>query len=254
MTDTADLLDALAARAVARLAARVRKSAPPEVLRGTLPEAFEAAAVTLATAVIETDRDDLRADALLADLLATGVSPRDLCLSHVAPAARLLGQWWEEDRLTFSEVTLGVARLQTLLRRLPPPPLGTLSGARPGAIFATVPGETHTLGTSMAADHFRRIGWDITLILGATRAELRDKIGTDDRNLVALGCSGRHALPGLHALVADIRQIRPDIRIMVSGALLREGAMDLDLPPLDGTASCMETAEAVLTQLSQAQD
>jgi methanogenic corrinoid protein MtbC1 len=90
----------------------------------------------------------------------------DVCLDHLAPAARCLGEWWETDRLPFTDVTMATARIQSMLRRMPTGRGHIAAFAGNGAVFCAVPGEQHTLGVMMAADLFRRNGWDVGLLLG----------------------------------------------------------------------------------------
>jgi methanogenic corrinoid protein MtbC1 len=80
-------------------------------------------ATALATALCD-DKTDI-ADLMVDDLLEAGVSVEDVCLDHLAPAARCLGEWWENDRLPFTDVTMATARIQSMLRRMP-----TRRGAR----------------------------------------------------------------------------------------------------------------------------
>ena len=52
---------------------------------------------------------------------------------------------------------------------------------RTGPFFCAVPGEQHTLGVMMAADLFRRNGWDVGLLIGVDHAEIVERLERDDR-------------------------------------------------------------------------
>ena len=51
-------------------------------------------------------------------MVAAGVSTADVAEDYVAQAARRLGEAWVDDTLSFSEVTIGAARLQEIVRSL----------------------------------------------------------------------------------------------------------------------------------------
>jgi hypothetical protein len=74
-------------------------------------------ATALATALCDDMTDT--ADLMVSDLIDAGLSVEDVCLDHLAPAARCLGEWWETDRLPFTDVTMATSRIQAMLRRMP---------------------------------------------------------------------------------------------------------------------------------------
>lgn len=109
------------------------------------------------------DDAESRADDAVAALRRRGLSVEALYMDLLAPAARELGRQWEEDLCDFATVTVGLGRLQRLLRRLSPA-FGSevehpASGRR---VLLTQPvAEQHMFGLSMVAEFFRRDGWDV---------------------------------------------------------------------------------------------
>lgn len=198
------------------------------------------------------DTNEELAEEMVADLLAIGLSVQDLCLDHLAPAARELGEWWENDKMPFAEVALATARIQTILRTIPASRAQTTYSGAQGALFAAVPGETHTLGVIMAADHFRRLGWDVGLLIGMESDELSRKISDDDRTLIGLSCAGRHSSKGLQVLVDDIRCRRPDMAVVVGGNIINDKATMASLSYVDGIVSCLDLAESVMQDAADA--
>jgi len=92
-----------------------------------------------------------------------GASIESLYLDLLAPAARYLGKLWEDDLCDFTEVTIGLGRLQQMLHGLR---ADTEKAVPPAAIGLSIlllpsPGEQHTFGLSMVAEFFRREGWDV---------------------------------------------------------------------------------------------
>lgn len=236
----------LARQAMAKVVSDVRKDADAQAPMAQVPSSDIA---EMATALADTD--PRRAEDMVAELLDGGVGVQDLCLDHLAPAARELGVWWERDTMPFADVTMAAARIQSILRTIPKIRPNVPGEAGHGALFASVPGETHTLGVIMAADHFRRLGWDIGLLVGMTQDELCRKIANDDRALVGLSCAGRHGAKALCDLIDAIRECRSDVAIIVSGHGLNDPAVMAQLPKVDGLVRGLDGAEEVLLKAVQ---
>lgn len=231
----------LARQAMAKVVAESREVVAQQQALGQTPEPH---IVELASDLADTDFS--RAEARIADLLRSGIDVQDLCLDHLTPAARELGERWERDTMPFADVTLATSRIQSILRAIPATRTATTEPSDNGALFAAVPGEAHTLGVIMAADHFRRLGWDVGLLIGMEHAELCLKIAKDDRKVIALTCAGRHSSPALHVLVDEIRRRRPEMRIVLSGNVLNDREVMQSLPRFDGLIDGLATAEQVL--------
>lgn len=195
------------------------------------------------------DREEDAAKVLIDDLLAAGVSVEDVCIDHLAPAARRLGEWWETDRLPFTDVTLATARIQSMLRQMPANRTSVTCADGKGAIFAAVPGEQHTLGVMMAADLFRRHGWDVSLLVGQSHDELIDRIARDDRAVIGLSCSGDHSFPALKRLMHAIRRNRPNTHVLLSGQIVTLPDRLSDLPLIFKTVSDVASAEAIMREI-----
>lgn len=152
-----------------------------------------------------------------------GVSVEKIYLELLAPTARYLGELWEEDLCNFTEVTIGLGRLQRVLRELSPA-LGRsvehpVQGRR--VLLLPSPGEQHTFGLVMVAEFFRRAGWDVTGgswmagvdAVALVSAEWFDAIGFSLGAEVHLG-----------ALAASIEAVRHatcnrDLKVLVGGPL-----------------------------------
>jgi methanogenic corrinoid protein MtbC1 len=105
--------------------------------------------------------EDHVAAAYVRTLLDAGTPLDQLYLELLAPAARQLGALWESDDCSFVEVTVGLGRLQLLLRDLSqlflaPAPAGDPVGT---VLLTAVPGEQHTLGLVMVGEFLLRDGW-----------------------------------------------------------------------------------------------
>ncbi len=95
---------------------------------------------------------------------ARGVSIESLYLDLLAPTARYLGHLWNEDLCTFTDVTVGLGRLQRVLRELSPAFGASVGHPESGrnALLLPTPGEQHTFGLVMVGEFFRRAGWSVS--------------------------------------------------------------------------------------------
>jgi methanogenic corrinoid protein MtbC1 len=92
-----------------------------------------------------------------------GVSIESIFLNLLAPAARQLGELWEEDERDFTEVTLGLAELHKILHVLPSMSELHKQYVPNGLTILLMPspGDQHTLGLAMVAEFFQRDGWAV---------------------------------------------------------------------------------------------
>ena len=201
----------LAQEVVARLAAR---AATRIVIAGGPSDADIDA---LCRALISDDKE--AAARLISQEAESGVSVEKLYLEHLAVAAQRLGTWWETDRVGYASVMLAAARIYAImlsLRRSMPPPQDVRGRA---AVLASVPGDTHTLGVTMASDLLRNKGWDIDLKVGRSHEQLVEEIEASDYTVIGLSGASRRSLLPLMRLIVAVRICKPTAKIMVSGQI-----------------------------------
>ena len=161
--------------------------------------------------------------ARVAALLHAGMTPETLCLDVLAPAARHLGELWMLDECDFIDVTIGVARLQQALHLLSPMAgaAARRRGRQPSILMVPVPGEQHSFGLNMAADFFRRAGWNVASGMSPRLDGLQALVRARHFDVVGFSAScDRHAemlARGLHG----VRQASINTRVvtMVGGPL-----------------------------------
>lgn len=160
------------------------------------------------------------------DCLANGNSVETVFVELLAPAARRLGEYWNADSEDFVGVTMGLWRIQEVLRemtlRMPPP-------ARPGngqrsALFSPMPGEQHSFGTLMVAECFQRAGWDTDVLIEPTRSELTGKFAKQHYDLIGLTVSNDCSTSALNSLVTTIKAVssNPHIKVLLGGRVINE--------------------------------
>lgn len=167
--------------------------------------------------------------ALVDECVAAGVPVDEICLQLLAPAARELGRMWDDDECSFSDVTVGVGRLQRLMRALGPA-LCTAEAA-PAVVrrvlLVAAPGEAHTFGLSMVSEFFRRAGWDVAGL--GERQQAGDVLGREWFDLIGVSVGVASRMDWLRSAIGGWRGAsrNPDLLVMVGGpavVLLGEAA------------------------------
>ncbi len=157
----------------------------------------------------------------VANLQAQGISRQTLRFGLIAGAARLLGERWDRDEVNFMDVTVATGHLYAVMRAVSAD-LGTRrTPIRPErrALFASVPGETHTLGVTLAADAFRDAGWEIELKLAESHDSLVQHADQGRPLVIGLSLSTKAHLPDLIRLVLALRIVAPSAIVGVAPAL-----------------------------------
>jgi len=167
--------------------------------------------------------DDLPWMNSLRDWRGRGLSAETIFLDLLAPAARHLGWLWEEDLCDFTEVTVGVGRLQQLMRDLSPAFGREVEYPADGRrVLLTAPaGEQHTFGMSMVAEFFRRAGWEVVGGVGSLDADPALLAQGEWFDVVGISVGHHVRLEWVKATIAAIRQQSRNkgIGVMVGGPL-----------------------------------
>ena len=148
-----------------------------------------------------------------------GMSIEKVYRSYLAAAAMRLGAMWEDDLISLVDVTIGTGRIYGLIRQMRVHSRPSHIAQERGIVFANVPGETHVLGIEIAADLFRRAGWEVQLLLGLAHEEIVDSLGDSHALLLGVSASGRATLAALARLILAVRVAYPHIYILVSGQI-----------------------------------
>ncbi|MEE4189920.1 MAG: cobalamin B12-binding domain-containing protein [Roseobacter sp.] len=193
--------------------------------------------------------DPLAGAEYISGLRQDGLSVEVVYLHHLTEAARRLGEWWDTDKLTFTQVSVGASRIFSIMRALEPRLPAKPRRTRRSAMFASVPGETHTLGVRMAADLLRSENWEISLKQGMDHDALVAEVEAEQPAIIGLSAAGRHAVPELLRLVIALRLSTPSSKILVGGAIVETSADTLGLMGLDGLAADYEMAKTMLYKL-----
>ena len=136
--------------------------------------------------------NDEEAAGFILGLKDGGVSLDSLHMELLEPTARHLGELWNQDRIDFVDVTLGVARLQRLVHVFEGLDEIPDYDEKRKVLLATAPGEQHSLGSTIVQKFLRAAG--------LARVDLRH---------AAAGRGRRHRRQGMVRRRGLLAQFRP---------------------------------------------
>ena len=242
------LVDAIERDIIPRLV-RAHAHSPPSAGPGIKPGPAEVATFTAQVMA----RDDDAIQAQLSALRASGVSVESLYVDLLAPAARHFGTLWEDDRCHFADVTVGLGRLQQIMRGLSAafgtdidPPAG---GRR--ALLMPAPGEQHTFGLSMVAEFFARAGWEVVGVMDPMSAHLEDRVKSEWFDLVGISAGSTTRLEDLSACITAVRRHSHNraVAVMVGGPLFVVHPELIEQVGADGVATDGQQAPLLAERL-----
>lgn len=175
-----------------------------------------------------------------------GVSIESVFTELLAPSARRMGQFWEDDTCDFVDVTMALWRLQEVMREiaLRYPVYSDSAGDRRSALFAPMPGEQHCFGTLMVEEVFARAGWDTEALIEPQRSELLQSLAERTFDVVGLTVSNDCPSGDISSLIAAIRSVSKcrSIKVLIGGRVINANPGLVSLVGADGTAADARSA------------
>jgi methanogenic corrinoid protein MtbC1 len=189
----------------------------------------------------------------IVELREQGATVESLFLDLLTPAARELGRMWDEDECMFSDVTVGVGRLQRIMRNLSPA-FGTEVDVPPDgrrALLLAAPGEQHTFGLSMVGEFFRRSGWDVVCEFDAGTEDPVSLVREEWFDVVGISAGVEARLDWLKSGIAAVRHASRNraIGVMVGGPVFAADPARAAAVGADATAKDGRQAPALAEQL-----
>lgn len=182
-----------------------------------------------------------------------GVDVETIYLHLLAPAARRLGSWWDEDACDFVDVTMGLWRLQEIVHALAAliPGVAVSDSDDHRALFAPAPGEQHGLGAIIVEEFFRRAGWQTWSAPALDEDELVALAAGRAFDIIGLTVSVERHLAPLTRTIAAVRRAsrNPDVIILVGGRVFTDRPELAETIGADGTASDGQLAVALAHKL-----
>ena len=188
--------------------------------------------------------------------LDEGVSVEAIYLDLLAPAARRLGELWESDECDFVDVTMGLWRLQEVMREIAsriPVRSGSVRSDAARILFAPMPGDEHVFGALMMDEVFARAGWNSTVLTQPLRRELLDQLSREPFDVVGLTLSRDCPSSALRNIIKAMRSVscNPHLSILVGGRMINQNPAIVAEVGADGTGADARAALKVAQTLVQ---
>ena len=160
---------------------------------------------------------------LLHEVKRARISVAALADIYIPEAARRMGNAWLEDQMSWLDVSIGVARMQSLLREIGTAWVADQAGdTGHGTVLLILPDrEQHTLGPMVAIGQMRRYGVSVCLRIAPTPNELRSLMAARQFDGVMISVATKDKLDQVAKTVQFLRtvMIRP-APIVVGGAVM----------------------------------
>lgn len=200
--------------------------------------------------------DDARLQELLHALHRRGLTFPQIQIGLLAPAARRLNTFWENDEATFVDVTIATGSLQRMMRfvALDLIPLGHPRQRNKTILISAAPGDDHGFGAAMAAEFYRRAGWSVQHDPAPTREGLVHGVAAGWVDALGLSLTASREAGSLKETIRRVRPaaLNPNLVIIASGdALLRNPEIAADLG-VDATLFELPSAPARTQRLVRA--
>ena len=156
--------------------------------------------------------------------ITRGVELEDIYLHGIASACRVFGQWWQDDEIDFSGLSLANHRLQHVLyeysARFLENAHSNVNGY--GILFLRTAASQHSIGAFMAAEFFKRAGWSVSCITYESPLKVQRLLQTSWFDVVGYSMSTNHCLNLAKKLIPQLRSdsINKNIQIMVGGSVV----------------------------------
>jgi methanogenic corrinoid protein MtbC1 len=177
--------------------------------------------------------DETAAKQLIQELTAGKKSVFPLYGTLFEPAARCLGDLWNEDICSEFDVTLGLCRMQTAVRLLSTHVLGRSrrQAPPPTVLITPEPGEIHRLGSALDSEVLWNAGWVPRCEYPTDDRALQDTLAATWFDVLDLSLSPAfrrdHWLPRLTATITQARQasLNPSLLVLVGGRVFVEESL-----------------------------
>lgn len=223
---------------------------PPSLLHVTGEDIAE-----LSRIVIEHETSV--ASAYIDALRNQGVPIDAIFMELLAPTARLLGEMWKSDQCCFTDVTIGMARIQQIVHELSPEFERENAQAFDGRriLLLTVPGEQHTLGLMLVEEHFRRFGWDCSSSAPKDVRDITRLVRAQHFDAVGLSVSCGSLMQTVPAAIQAIRKssVNKSVVVLVGGSIFLDNPELASRIGADGMAESGRHALLLLRSLLTSQ-
>ena len=200
-------------------------------LDSSIPAQFPAKQIIDQKAVEDLTKLVLQEDARISvdyvkKMHGSGTALEDIYLLLLTPVARKLGEMWEEDESSFTEVTIALWRIKQLMYDLSPIFKQYAEQGKTGSsiMLVPLPGSQHNLGLFMVSEFFAKAGWRIWGELAATEEEIVSMAANEWFDIVGLSASVREQFPQLKELIQRIKakSKNPNVGVIIGSPVFNQ--------------------------------
>ncbi|MFY9514080.1 MAG: cobalamin-dependent protein [Rubrivivax sp.] len=170
-------------------------------------------------------RDAVQARSYVQARRHAGMTVEAVFLELLAPVAQRLGAMWEADLCDFTQVTVGLWRLQQIVhehgaafQREP----ALRAGAARRALLVPAPGSQHTFGLLMVGEFFRRAGWQVVGDATFDIARAGASVATDWFDVIGVSVGSECQVDAVASAILALRRasLNPAVAVMVGGPVM----------------------------------
>ena len=152
-----------------------------------------------------------------------GLSLTQIYIAGIAESAKVLGEHWLSDRLSFAECTIGFSRLHQMLHDYSAEFVteGRLEPNGFSLLLMTEPGTQHGLGVFMLSEFFKRAGWNVTLVNPMDIADFKRNFQSDWFDAVGLSLSTERHLTEIQSVLPELIAgcVNASLHVFLGGAV-----------------------------------
>ncbi|HIJ62019.1 MAG TPA: cobalamin B12-binding domain-containing protein [Rhodospirillaceae bacterium] len=156
-------------------------------------------------------------------LVTRGSSLYAIYLNLLAPVARRLGELWEEDNITFIDITIAVSRLHLVIRNISRNNAEhNIQSSEASSIYLVpAPGEQHTFGLLMVEEFFYLAGWHVLSNHNATEEIILKTLAEQHLDIIGFSVNSSEHVDPLLDLIRKLDKIsvNPRIAVLLGGGL-----------------------------------
>lgn len=196
-------------------------------------------------------------DLAITVLKTHGVSINYIVLDLIPTIARRLGKQWEDDTLSFAEVSIGTNKLERVIHKLDYLFQVTQLEKRgdQSILISNFPESQHSLGTLILSNYFVHSGWRVYRPENNSLKSISQGLESNNHDAIALSISCEEQLELLPSTISFLREKskNPKIIVLIGGPLYNKAPEKFDHIQADIKAftpeECVERLELVLSQI-----
>ena len=160
---------------------------------------------------------------IVALLVKKGISIKDLFETYFPESAKLLGEKWLEDKLSFAEVTVAMTQLQQITREYESLYYKNedFEKKTPEILIVVPPGESHSYGPQMAMRKFKNLGTNTYVAIGHDVIELNKLLKLHNFKLIGFSIADLANEKHYRNCIGSVKSItKSKIPLMIGGSAI----------------------------------